>query len=32
MLERAWQKGNPFALSMGMKIDTATMEKSVEMP
>ena len=32
MLERVWRKGNPPALLVGMQIDIATMENSVEMP
>ena len=28
MLERAWRKGNPLALLVGMQIDTTTMENS----
>jgi len=32
MLERLWKKGNPLALLVGMKIDTATMEHSMEIP
>ena len=32
MLERLWKKGNPLALLVGMKIDTATMEDSKEIP
>ena len=27
-----WRKENPFALLMGMQIDTATMENSTEIP
>ena len=30
MLERVWRKGNPLALLVGMYIDTATMENSME--
>ena len=30
MLERVWRKGNPLALLVGMSIDTATMEYSME--
>ena len=30
MLERVWRKGNPLALLVGMSIDIATMENSVE--
>ena len=30
MLERVWSKVNAFALLMGMKIDTATMEDGME--
>ena len=29
MLERVWRKGNPLALLVGMKIDTATVENSM---
>ena len=32
MLERVWRKGNPLALVVGMYIDTATMENSMEVP
>ena len=32
MLERVWRKGNPPTLLVGMKIDTATMENSMEFP
>jgi len=32
MLERMWRKGNPLALLMGMPINTATMENSMESP
>ena len=32
MLERVWRKGNPLELLMGMSIDTATMENSMEVP
>ena len=32
MLERVWRKGNPPTLLMGMQINTATMENSVEIP
>ena len=32
MLERVWRKGNPLALLVGMQIDTATMENSMEIP
>ena len=32
MLERVWRKGNLFALSVGIYIDTATMEDSMEIP
>ena len=32
MLERVWRKGNPPTLSVGMKIGTATMENSMEVP
>ena len=31
MLERVWRKGNLLALLMGMSVDTATMENSMEM-
>ena len=31
-LERVWRKGNPLALLVGMEIDTATMENSMEVP
>ena len=30
MLERVWSKGNPLVLLVGMQIDTATMEDSME--
>ena len=32
MLERVWRKGNPLALLVGMSIDTATVENSMEIP
>ena len=32
MLERVWRKGNPLALLVGMSIDAATMENSMEVP
>ena len=32
MLKRLWRKGNPLTLLVGMQIDTATMENSVEIP
>ena len=32
MLERVQRKGNPLALLVGMSIDTATMENSMEVP
>ena len=32
MLETVWRKGNPLALLVGMSIDTATMENSMEVP
>ena len=32
MLERVWRKGSPLALLVGMQIDTATMENSMEVP
>ena len=32
MLVRMWRKGNPFALLVGMQIDAATVESSVEFP
>ena len=32
MLERVWRKGNALALLMGISIDTATMEESMESP
>jgi len=32
MLERVWRKGNLLALLVGMQIDTATMENSMEIP
>ena len=32
MLERIWRKGNPLALLVGMKTDTATIENSLEIP
>ena len=31
MLERVWRKGNLLALLVGMSVDTATMENSMEM-
>ena len=31
MLERVWRKGNPLELLVGMYIDTATMENSMEL-
>ena len=30
MLEKAWRKGNPLTLLVGMQTSTATMENSVE--
>ena len=30
--ERVWRKGNPLALLMGIQVDTATMENSMEIP
>ena len=30
MLERVWRKANPIALLVGMQIDIATMENSME--
>ena len=30
MLDRVWRKGNPVALLVGMEIDTAAMENSME--
>ena len=30
MLGRVWEKGKPFALLVGMQIDTDTMENSME--
>ena len=32
MLERVWRKGNTVTLLVGMYIDTATMEDSMEIP
>ena len=32
MLQRVWRKGDPLALLVGMQIDTATMEKTMEIP
>jgi len=32
MLERVWRKGKALALLVGMKIDIATMEDSLEIP
>ena len=32
MLERVWRKGNPLVLLVGMQINTATMESSMEIP
>ena len=32
MLERVWRKGNPPTLLMGMEIDAATLENSMEVP
>ena len=32
MLERMWRKGNSLTLLVGMEIDTATMEDSMEIP
>ena len=32
MLEREWRKGNPLALLVGKKTDTATVENSMEIP
>ena len=32
MIERVWRKENTLALLVGMEIDTATMEDSVEIP
>ena len=32
MLESLWRRGNPVALLVGMQIDTATMENSMEIP
>ena len=32
VLERVWRKGNPPALLVGMKIDTATVEDSMDIP
>jgi len=29
MLERKWRKGNPFALVVGMEIDTITMQDPI---
>ena len=30
MLERVWREGNPLALSVGMQIDIATMDNTME--
>ena len=32
MLEKVWTKGNTLALLVGMLIDTATMEDSIDIP
>ena len=32
MLERVWKIGNPLTLLMGMRMDTTTMEKSMDVP
>ena len=32
MVERMWRKENPFALLVGMYIDTASVENTVEIP
>ena len=32
MLERVWRKGNVLALFVGILIDTATVEDSMEIP
>ena len=32
ILERAWRKGNPLTLLVGMQASTATMENSVDIP
>ena len=32
MLERVWRKGNPLTLLVGMQMNTASMENSVEIP
>jgi len=32
MMERVWRKGNPLALLMGLQIDIAAMEDSMEIP
>ena len=32
MLERMWEKGNPPTLFVGIKTDTAIMEKNMECP
>ena len=32
MLERVWRKGNPPTLLVGMYIDTAIVENSMEVP
>ena len=32
MLECVWRKGNSLTLLVGMQIDTATMENSMEIP
>ena len=32
MLERVWRKGNALTLLVGMQTNTATMEKSMEIP
>ena len=32
MLERMWRKGNPLPLLVGMQVDAASLENSVEIP
>ena len=32
MLKKVWRKGNPLALLVGMQIDTATTENSMDSP
>ena len=30
MLERVWREGNPFALLVGLQVDTATLENRMK--